>query len=102
MEKILLMLGMKKGAAIAALIGSVCTLYFLPQMGFKKSLFTVFVGFSSSVYVTPLVVPYFPEGLENGVAFLVGLAGVAVLGVIFKIDWKGLVESNLKLFKIKK
>ena len=95
-------LGVKPATALAAAIGAMISLRYLDELGPRKRVTAVCCGFFASVYITPVLVnslhAYFEwqwvltQQGESGFAFLVGLAGLALMGALLKFIKVDLVE----------
>lgn len=81
------------GVLIAAFFGAIASLYFTQQVSLKRSIFSVFVGFIFSVYVTPIVYANFNSLPEDGIAFLIGLCGVNLATAATSFDFKEVVKK---------
>ena len=82
-------LGIQVSSVIAGLIGGILSLSMLPRLTFRKAITAVIGGAACAAYLTPLAVEYLgiaSRNLENGLAFALGVAGMNVLGGIFKLS----------------
>lgn len=84
-------LGVEIGVALAGFWGAVASLSFIPQLKPYQAIGIVLVGTVTAMYLTPLVVPHLPvwvgdsESLKRGVAFVLGVTGMSIVGGIVKL-----------------
>jgi len=95
------------GLKFAGLLGALVSLYFLKNLSGIKALIAVLVGTVCATYLTPLFLQFttVADKAENGVAFLLGVFSMNLVGGIFKVSEKFRdkpIETFKKLKKIKK
>lgn len=89
-------MGVKIASLTAGFAGGIVSLSFVKELSPAQAALAVFTGAVTAAYGTPVVLHYFDggavAGLENGVAFFVGLTamniipGLLRLSEIFKRD----------------
>ena len=107
LESILNVIGVKLGIAAAAAMGAIISLVSTRHLTPIQAIISLFVGFSTSVYMTPFVVSYLQvsPNLENGIAFVFGLIGMNIVtGVLMVTDRfsKNPLDTVKKIITIKK
>jgi len=85
---------------IAGLFGAIVSIYFLKNLTHKTALLALAVGGLCAVYLTPLVLQYItlPKEAENGVAFLIGVFGMNIVGGIFTVT-EMFRDKPIEIFK---
>lgn len=79
-------LGLKVAPALAGLMGAVVSLYFLANASVGQRLMALIVGFSSSIYLAPLIAQVFDvtgDGGMNAIAFLTGVLSMNIMAGVF-------------------
>lgn len=74
-------IGVKKGVALAALIGALVATLIGPKREWRERAVTFVVGFSAAVYLTHPVVSYFElkaADYEGGVGFMLGCFAMTI------------------------
>jgi len=73
--------GVKMASLIAGFAGGVVSLSYLRELSNPQMFLAVLVGALTAGYITPLALYYtsFPESLENGAAFLIGLTSMNLI-----------------------
>lgn len=77
----------------------------LPQLTFRKALTAVLGGGACAAYATPVAAELAgltSRHLENGMAFVLGVIGMNILGGIFKLSERWRDRPTLDPDKIKK
>lgn len=98
-------LGVKTSTFVAGLVGGVLALSMMPKLTFRKSVTAVIGGGACAVYATPIVadvVSMTDRSLENGLAFVLGVCGMNVLGGLFKLSERWRDKPTLDPEKIKR
>ena len=98
-------LGVKVSSLVAGLIGGVMAMSMMPQLTFRKALTAVLGGGACAAYATPIVAELLnldSRHLENGLAFVLGVIGMNILGGIFKLSERWRDRPTLDPDKIKK
>jgi len=104
-SNVLQFFGTKVSVLMGAAIGAVFSLIITKGLRPLAAIISLFVGFVTSVYVTPMIVDYFAIGtpsLENGIAFLLGVVGMNLLrglSVISENFSKNPLSVIMKFFK---
>ena len=98
-------LGVKVSSLVAGLVGGVMALSMMPQLTFRKALAAVIGGGACAAYAPPIIVELISldnRNLENGLAFVLGVVGMNILGGLFKISEKWRDKPTLDPDKIKR
>lgn len=96
--------GLKIGIGLAGFWGAVASLSFVPQLKPWQAAGVVLVGTVTAIYLTPVLIPHLPRWLgegaayERGVAFLLGVTAMSLLGGVVKLG-KIFSDDPLKLLK---
>lgn len=93
-------LGLKKMAMIGGLIGAIVSLRFFPEITtWPGRATTLLSGWACAAYVTPLVGALLDvaEKHEGGVAFLLGVLGMAVIANVIKAlpEWMAALKGRI-------
>lgn len=97
--------GVKASTLIAGLIGGILALSMLPKLTYRKALTAVVGGGACAAYATPIaaeMVNLTSRNLENGLAFILGVVGMNILGGIFKLTDHWRQRPTLDPDKIRK
>lgn len=97
-------MGIKVGTVVAGLVGGVLSLSMMPRLTFRKAVTAVIGGGACAAYGTPLVVEYLglsSRNLENGLAFVLGVVGMHILGGIFTMSDRWRRNPSIDLDSIK-
>ncbi len=89
MNELLNHIGVKGSTLIAGLLGGILALSMMPKLTFRKAVTAVVGGVACAAYVTPLVAEWMDlasRNVENGLAFGLGIAGMNMLGGVFKLS----------------
>lgn len=95
--------GVKLTTIAAGLIGAIISVAYLRKITLLKSSLSIFIGFTVAVLLTPLTIHYLDipsaqsQGIETGVAFILGLLGMNIIGIGFSISEK--IRKNEISFK---
>lgn len=97
-------MGIRVGTVIAGLVGGILSLSMMPRLTFRKAMTAVLGGGACAAYGTPLVVEYLgvaSRNLENGLAFVLGVVGMHILGGIFTMSdrWRRNPSIDLDALK---
>ncbi len=98
-------LGLKVSSLVAGLIGGVLALSMMPQLTFRKAVAAVLGGGACAAYATPVVAELLnltSRHVENGLAFVLGVIGMNLLGGLFKLSEQWRNKPTLDPEKIKK
>jgi len=90
---------------VAGLVGGVLALSMMPKLTFRLSMTAVVGGGACAVYATPIVadlVNLTSRHVENGLAFILGVVGMNVLGGLFKLSEKWRDKPTLDVDEIKR
>lgn len=73
--------GVKLASLLAGFAGGVVSLSYLKELNNGQMFLSVITGALTAGYITPAVLHYvtFPQELENGVAFLIGLTAMNIV-----------------------
>jgi hypothetical protein len=77
----------------------------LPRLTFRKAMTAVLGGAACAAYMTPLAVEYLniqSRHLENGMAFVLGVGGMNILGGIFRWSERWRDNPTIDLSAIKR
>lgn len=97
-------LGLRVSSLVAGLVGGVLALSMMPQLTFRKAVAAVLGGGACAAYATPVVaelIDLSSRHVENGLAFVLGVVGMNVLGGIFKLSEKWRDKPTLDPDRIK-
>lgn len=78
-------LGIKIGTAVFGFAGGIVSLAFIKNLTRGQAALAVFVGLITAIALTPMIAGWIgPDhsGVENGIAFLIGLCAMSALPVI--------------------
>jgi hypothetical protein len=80
-------LGIKTATLIAAFLGAVVSLSYVPELTRWRLFTSVFAGTSVSVYGVPIATHYagIPDSLERAIAFFAGLLAMRMVPVLFHL-----------------
>jgi len=80
-------MGIKTATLIAAFLGAVVSLSYVPELTRGRLFTSVFAGMSVSVYGVPIITHYIelPDSLERAIAFFAGLLAMRLVPVMFHI-----------------
>lgn len=98
-------LGFKVSSLVAGLVGGVLALSMMPQLTFRKAVAAVLGGGACAAYATPVVAEFLAltsRHIENGLAFVLGVIGMNLLGGLFKLSERWRDKPTLDPDKIKK
>jgi hypothetical protein len=98
-------IGIRVGSVVAGLVGGVLSLSMLPRLTFRKAVTAVLGGGACAAYGTPLAVEYLgiaSRNLENGLAFVLGVVGMNLLGGAMKLSDRWRKEPSLDLDALRK
>lgn len=98
-------LGFKVSTLVAGLVGGVLALSMMPQLTWRKAMTAVIGGGACAAYATPIAAEFLglaSRHMENGLAFVLGVVGMNVLGGIFKLSERWRDKPTLDPGKIKK
>jgi hypothetical protein len=98
-------LGLKVSTLVAGLIGGVLALSMMPQLTWRKAMTAVIGGGACAAYATPIaaeILGLTSRHLENGLAFILGVIGMNILGGIFRLSERWRDRPTLDPEKIKK
>jgi hypothetical protein len=98
-------LGLKVSSLVAGLIGGVMTMSMMPQLTWRRALTAVFGGGACAAYATPIAAELLglaSRHMENGLAFVLGVIGMNLLGGVFKLSERWRDRPTLDPDKIRK
>lgn len=100
-------MGIQVGTVVAGLIGGILSLSMMPKLTFRKAMTAVLGGGACAAYGTPLVVEYLgvaSRNLENGLAFVLGVVGMHILGGLFTLSdrWRRNPSIDLEAVKTRR
>lgn len=98
-------LGLKVSTLVAGIVGGVLALSMMPQLTWRKAIAAVVGGGACAAYVTPIAAEFLnltSRHMENGLAFVLGVIGMNVLGGVFKLSEQWREKPTLDPDKIKK
>lgn len=98
-------LGLKVSTLVAGLVGGVLALSMMPQLTWRKAMTAVVGGGACAAYATPIAAEVLGLGsrhLENGLAFVLGVIGMNILGGVFTLSEQWRKRPTLDPDKIKK
>ena len=82
-------LGIKLATLVAGFAGGVVSLSYVKRLSTIQSVSAVISGMLSAAYLTPAAIMYLDiatrPGLENGVAFFIGLTGMHIIPALLAI-----------------
>ncbi|OJX04568.1 MAG: hypothetical protein BGO72_21385 [Burkholderiales bacterium 70-64] len=80
-------LGLKVVTLVAGFFGATVALTVAPKLGPWQLVTSVFGGLAIAVFIEPLVSYYLkvPAGVQGGIAFILGLAGVVIAAGIIEV-----------------
>ncbi len=98
-------LGLRVSSLVAGLVGGVLALSMMPKLTFRKSVTAVIGGGACAGYATPIVADVLSlasRNVENGLAFVLGVVGMNILGGLFKLSERWRERPTLDPDKIKR
>jgi hypothetical protein len=98
-------LGLKVSTLVAGLVGGVLALSMMPQLTWRKAMTAVVGGGACAAYATPIAAEMLglaSRHLENGLAFVLGVIGMNILGGIFRLSERWRDRPTLDPDKIRK
>lgn len=97
-------LGIKLPVVIAGFVGSLAALPYLNAKTPLQKLSCLVGGTASAAYLTPLALVFFStptQALHGGLAFVMGIVGMNIIGGIFKVSDKFKNEPLVILNKLR-
>jgi Kef-type K+ transport system membrane component KefB len=98
-------LGLKVSSLVAGLVGGVLALSMMPHLTWRRAMAAVVGGGACAAYATPIaaeVLGLASRHMENGLAFILGVIGMNILGGIFRLSEKWRDRPTLDPDKIRK
>ena len=98
-------LGLRVSTLVAGLVGGVLALSMMPQLTWRRAMTAVIGGGACAAYGTPIVAEatgLASRHMENGLAFVLGVIGMNILGGVFKLSERWRDRPTLDPDKIKR